>query len=191
MSLFSYKFQQMQTYWKMKHVRNKMCAGFLGQPFREDNILSGQREPDTESMRHENNEHAFDCILSSPFFESICSFFSFFPPRGCLPKLCTSQEKIIEHLTCCDRDLGFIYPEVIRVSFCLYLHETWKKKIYWFPKWHENVANHPSTPPKCICYIHSWKVPYKDILSWLLLINTILLLLLLSRFSRVRLCATP
>ena len=82
MSLFSYKFQQMQTYWKMKHIRNKMCAGFLGQPFREDNILSGQREPDTESMRHENNEHAFDCILSSLFFESICSFFSFFPQEA-------------------------------------------------------------------------------------------------------------
>ena len=79
MSLFNYKkFQQMQTYWKMKHIRNKMCAGFLRQPFREDNILSGQKEPDTESMRHENNDHASDCILSSLFRESICSFFSFF-----------------------------------------------------------------------------------------------------------------
>lgn len=70
---------------KMKHMKNKTYAGFLRQHSEADNISSAQREPEphVEYIRHENNEHAFDCIPPPLLLESICSVF-FFPPKRLL-----------------------------------------------------------------------------------------------------------
>lgn len=115
-------------------------------------------------------------------------FFSFFfSPIGCYPSLCISLEKIIEHLTCYNRGLGFFAGglrfylpwgyTIVCISMSLSIWNTLREAKY--ADFQKHMKRLQTTPHQKMYRLHMQlkkltQGPYKDILSWLLLINTFL-----------------